>query len=1154
MCTPIDGLAVRVPPKRQVQYWTESYGSLASASLAKLAAKDPRLYLVVTANAESASNIRNELTFFDANLPVHSFPDHETLPYDNFSPQSAIVAERLLTLAELPSLASGVVIVPITALVQRLPPRDYVMTSTFQLAVGDSLNLSDYQRHLTEGGYRKVDTVFEHGEYATRGSILDLYPVGSHRPIRIDLFDDVVESLRIFDPETQRTIERTENVQILPAHEYPLDDQAITQFRNSWNRHFPPKFWQCSTYLDISEGRPVEGVECYLPLFFEQTSSLLDYLRSDSVVVLDRDVEQAATSFFEDVHERFEVHKNDEERPLLTPFEIYFRLDEVRHFWNQFPRIRFHSGSNPPKHSVSLLGQELPDITLEVRRRDPSRRLREFVHNVSVPVLLTAESNGRLQHLHEVLGRARIFPKEVDSYVDFFASQPTLASTIGTLDRGLWNQEVVLLTESQILGSRLESERNRARHRSVDPETVIRDLTELHPGAPVVHLDHGIGRYVGLETLSIRSQLMEFVTLEYADGDKLYVPVSSLNLISRYTGADDENAPLHKLGTDAWSKAKSRAAQRIFDVAAELLGIYARREASRSVVVPEVNDDYETFCDQCDFELTIDQTVATEAILEDLKKVKSTDRLVCGDVGFGKTEVAMRAAFHVVQSGFQVIVLVPTTILAQQHFDTFTDRFAEWPVIVDLMSRFRSASEISLIEQRVDQRKVDILIATHKVLHANVDFSKLGLLIVDEEHRFGVRDKERLRNLRAEVNTISLTATPIPRTLNMSIGGLRDLSIIATPPAKRLSVKTFVVPYSKTVVRDAIKRELARGGQVFYLHNDVRSMPELYDGLARMVPDARLGIGHGQMRKHELEHVMADFYHRRCNVLICSTIIESGLDIPNANTIIIERADKFGLAQLHQLRGRVGRSARQAYAYLLTPEEAAMTIDARKRLDAIESADELGSGFTLAVHDLEIRGAGELLGREQSGQLETIGFTLYISMLKRAVDTLKSGLVPNFDDPMPMVHEVNLNVSALIPDTYLPDIHGRLVTYKRIAAAESQTELDELRIELIDRCGPLPELASNLFQLTAVKLRAQELGISKIVLNADGGRIEFSNQDRIDSSAIAALLQANDSKFQLTRDQAIRVLKVPSDPQDRFAFTEELIDDLQTSIPIAMEA
>lgn len=1139
--------AVQVPPAKQVHVWTDCHGSLASVELAKLVSQDPRLYVLVTANTESATDARNELAFFDASLRILSFPDYETLPYDSFSPQADIVAERLTTLAELANLPTGVLIVPVTALVQRLPPRDYVTTRTFQLAVGDKLQLAEYQRQLTEGGYRKVDTVFEHGEFATRGSILDLFPVGTDRPLRVDLFDDVVESLRIFDQETQRTIERTERVQILPAHEYPLDDRGIAQFRTSWNLNFPPDHWQCPTYQDISDGISVEGIECYLPLFFEHTNSLLEYLPDNSVVVLDSDVESAATLFFDEVQERFEVHKDDLERPLLKPFDIYYRLDEVRHLWNRFSRIRFHKGSGPTKHAISLQGNELPDITLDVRRRDPARRFREFIHNISMPVLLTAETTGRLQHLHEVLGRARIFPKEVDSYQDFLDSQLTVASTLGSLSRGLWNHQHVLITESQILGSRLENERNRAKQRSVDPESVIRDLTELHPGAPVVHLDHGVGRYVGLETLSIRSQLMEFVTLEYADGDKLYVPVSSLNLISRYTGADDENAPLHKLGSDAWSKAKTRAAQRIYDVAAELLGIYARREASRSVVVPDVNEDYRSFCDQCDFELTVDQSIATEAILEDLSKVKSTDRLVCGDVGFGKTEVAMRAAFHVVQSGFQVVVLVPTTILAQQHFDTFADRFADWPVIVDLMSRFRSAREVALIEQRVDERKVDILIGTHKVLHANVDFSKLGLLIVDEEHRFGVRDKERLRNLRAEVNTISLTATPIPRTLNMSMGGLRDLSIIATPPAKRLSVKTFVVPYSRTVVRDAIKRELARGGQVFYLHNDVRSMSELYDGLAGMVPEARLGIGHGQMPKRELEHVMADFYHRRCNVLICSTIIESGLDIPNANTIIIERADKFGLAQLHQLRGRVGRSARQAYAYLLTPEESAMTVDARKRLDAIESADELGSGFTLAVHDLEIRGAGELLGREQSGQLETIGFTLYISMLKRAVETLKSGTIPNFDDPMPMVHEVNLNVSALIPDTYLPDIHGRLVTYKRIAAAESQSELDELKVELIDRCGPLPDLANNLFQLTAVKLRAQELGISKIVLNADGGRIEFLNQDCIAPAAIATLLQSNESKLQFTQDQAIRVLHSPKEPEDRFEFAEQLIDELQTS-------
>ncbi len=1143
-----------MPNGAQVVRWINGQGSLSSESLTTLAQREHRLFVVVATDSERARNIGDEIQFFDPDLPVQIFPDTETLPYDHFSPQADIVAQRLTVLADLPTRNSGVLVVPIRTLMQRIPPKDYVLSRTFNLNVGERLDLEAYRRHLAECGYRRVDTVYEHGEYASRGSVLDLYPVGSARPIRIDLFDDIIESLRLFDSETQRTIERTEFVRILPAHEYPLDESAVIRFRSAWNAHFESTQWNSPVYRDISEAKPVEGVECYLPLFFESTSSLLDYVNDQAVFFLDSEINLSINGFLSEVEERFEQYKHDPERPLLPPSAICFRENELRQRWNRFPRIQVHEGPDTPKHSTSLHGLELPPVALEPRRNDPLRRLRNFLGNVQSRVLITAESQGRLRHLLEILGRAHMNPTEVATYNDFRNSSSDLAIAISPITRGFWTDEHAVLTETQILGPRPITELQRARRRTVDPESVIRNLTELHPGVPVVHVDHGVGRYLGLETLSLRSEVTEFVALEYADGDKLYVPVSSLDLISRYSGADDEHAPLHKLGSDAWAKAKSRAAKRIFDVAAELLSIYARRAASQSVVFASTDDDYQDFCDHCEFELTVDQEVAIEAVLKDLTKPIATDRLICGDVGFGKTEVAMRAAFHVVQSNWQVLLLCPTTILAQQHFETFSDRFAKWPMLIELLSRFRTASETESIVERVSNGKVDILIGTHKLLSAKMDLSKVGLLIVDEEHRFGVRDKERIRNLRAEVHTISLTATPIPRTLNMSMGELRDLSIIATPPAKRLAVKTFVVPYNRAVVREAIQREIARGGQVFYLHNDVRSMPSVYDGLKELVPDAHIEVGHGQMPKNELERVMSDFYHRRCNLLLCSTIIESGLDIPNANTIIIERADSFGLAQLHQLRGRVGRAARQAYAYLLTPDEGAMTVDAKKRLDAIESAGELGSGFTLAVHDLEIRGAGELLGREQSGQLETIGFSLYMQMLDRAIKTLKSGIVPNFDDPMPTEHEVSLSVSALIPETYLPDIHGRLVTYKQIAAASSESELTELKIELIDRCGPLPDLVEHLFRITSIKLRAKQVGLSKIILNEDGGRIEFREDRKFSTESLVTLLQDHPDSFQMTPEQHVRVLNAPADAEDRFRFIDKFIDDLEGSKSDALAA
>ena len=1138
--------ATYFPPKRQVVRWTDSSGSLSTAALAHLLYTQPKQCIFVTANSESARNVQEELEFFGRGLRVLGFPDHETLPYDNFSPQADIVSRRLSTLSQLPSMSDGTIVVPIRTLLQKIPPKEYVLTRTVELNVGGTLDSNTYKKHLAQRGYRRVDTVFEHGEYAVRGSIIDLFPNGSTQPIRIDLFDNEIESLRIFDPDTQRTVERTDSVQILPAHEYPLDDESIVRFRNAWSKRFDSKTRQSPTYQDISDGRPVEGVECYLPLFYESTCSLLDYINADdAVVVIDQGVVKEAEAFLADVRERFEVHQFDQERPPLQPFEIYHRLDEIQHQWNQLPRIQIHTDNDSPRHAFSLNGRELPDLRLENRRSDPVRRIRTFLSNVDQPVLITAESNGRLQHLMEVLGRAHIVPRVTESYTDFVTGAFELATTVSPLSRGYWDEQRVVLSETQLFGSRQETEQQRARRKTVEPELIVRNLAELSVGAPVVHVDHGVGRYRGLETLTLRGQETEFVVLEYADGDKLYVPVGSLDLVSRYSGADDENAPLHKLGTDAWAKAKSAAARRIHDVATELLSIYARRKATKSIVLPEPDDDYESFCDQCDFELTIDQATATESVLEDLAKSEATDRLICGDVGFGKTEVAMRAAFHAVQSGHQVVLLVPTTILAQQHYETFFDRFSNWPVLIEVLSRFRSANEALEVCTKFSDRKIDVLIGTHKILHSNIDLSNLGLLIVDEEHRFGVRDKERIRNMRASVNTLSLTATPIPRTLNMSMGGLRDLSIIATPPAKRLSVKTFVVTYDSVVVKEAIQRELARGGQVFYLHNDVRTMDNAFESLRKLVPEARIGMGHGQMRKLELERVMSDFYHRRCNVLLCSTIIESGLDIPNANTIIVERADKFGLAQLHQLRGRVGRSTRQAYAYLLTPDQAAITVDARKRLDAIESSGELGSGFTLAVHDLEIRGAGELLGKEQSGQLETIGFTLYMSMLSRTIATLKSGVVPNFDEPLPMVQEINLNVSALIPDTYLPDIHNRLVTYRKISAAGSQDVLDDLKVDLIDRCGPLPDITSNLFRLASVKLRAREIGVGKFVLGDNGGRIEFTDPNRINIGAVVSLVQDYPNDFQVSANHSIRVLNCPLDIEARFDFADNLVGRLQ---------
>lgn len=1074
---------------------------------------------------------------------MRQFPDHETLPYDIFSPSGDIVSQRLTTLYELPTITDGTVVVPIQTLLQRIPPREFIIPRMFLLSEGEQLAFESLLDQLVQSGYRKVETVFEHGEFAVRGSLLDFFPMGTNHPIRIDFFDDVVESVRTFDPDTQRSADSLKRVQVMPAHEYPLDEAAIARFRQSWNATFPAVERQSPVYQDISDGKSVEGIECYLPLFFDTMHTLFDYLPASSVVVIADRVIEEAEDFLGDVQRRYETHRMEVLRPLLPPQELFLNIEQLRGLWNNYPRIQLQIDGTQRKHSVSVGGIELPNIALDARRSEPARKARDFIANLSLPVLVTADTKGRLQHVQDVLGRIQIPTTYVESYEEFLKQRDGTFVTLGQFQEGLWNAEHVILTETQIFGERAETTRQRSRQKAFDPDTIIRNLTELKHGDPVVHIDHGVGRYVGLETLSFRAEVTDFVIIEYADKDRLYVPISSLDLISRYTGVDTSHAPLHKLGSDAWAKLKQRAAKKIYDVAVELLSIYARRKATRSISFPDTDSDFEKFCDECEFELTVDQAETTDKILEDLQSTRATDRLVCGDVGFGKTEVAMRAAFHVVQTGLQVIVLVPTTILAQQHYETFNDRFANWPHVIELMSRFRSDQEVRVINERISVGSVDIVIGTHKLLRTKVDFKRLGLLIIDEEHRFGVRDKERIKNFKAEVDTITLTATPIPRTLNLSMGGLRDLSLITTPPANRLAVKTFVVPYNPVVVSDAINRELARGGQVFYLHNKVQTIHIAFEGIKQLVPHARIDVGHGQMRKRELERVMSDFYHRKSNVLVSTTIIESGIDIPNANTIIIDRADKFGLAQLHQLRGRVGRSTRQAYAYLLTPDDDVIfTVEAKQRLDAIVKSDDLGSGFSLSMHDLEIRGAGEILGQQQHGQLESIGFTLYMQMLNRTVDTIKSGGMPNFEDPLPMTHEVNLETTALFPDDYIPNTHTRLVLYKRLASLTTQFELDEFKAEMIDRFGTLPDSAEVLLLTTHLKILAQRKGVKRVIAGARGGSIEFFPDTDVDPRSITSMVLANPRNLRVVQGQKISLTELPENVTERGYFVENCLN------------
>ncbi|WP_312961519.1 transcription-repair coupling factor [Stutzerimonas nitrititolerans] len=1140
---------LRLPPMPAAsgkQIWGNLPGAALSLAIAESASSAKRFTLLLTADSQSAERLKEELAFFAPELPVLHFPDWETLPYDVFSPHQDIISQRIAALYQLPELTHGVLVVPITTALHRLAPKRFLLGSSLVLDVGQKLDVEQMRSRLEAAGYRCVDTVYEHGEFAVRGALIDLYPMGSTLPYRIDLFDDEIETLRTFDPENQRSIEKVDSVRLLPAREFPLKKESVTGFRARFRERFDVDFRRCPVYQDLSTGITPAGIEYYLPLFFDETSTLFDYLPEDTQVFSLPGIEQAAEQFWKDVRNRFEERRVDPERPLLPPADLFVPVEDCFARLKLWPRVvasqeDVETGIGRERFPASVL----PELAIEAKASEPLGALRRFLDEFPGRVLFTAESAGRREVLLELLARLKLRPQEVDGWPAFLQSKERLAISIAPLDDGLLLQQpqLALIAESPLFGQRIMQRRRREKIRDAG-ENVIKNLTELREGAPVVHIDHGVGRYQGLITLEIEGQSAEFLQLQYAEEAKLYVPVASLHLIARYTGSDDALAPLHRLGSETWQKAKRKAAEQVRDVAAELLDIYARRAAREGYAFQDPQLDYDTFSAGFPFEETPDQQAAIEAVRADMLAPKPMDRLICGDVGFGKTEVAMRAAFIAVHSGRQVAVLVPTTLLAQQHYNSFRDRFADWPVRVEVMSRFKSAKEIQGAAQELAEGKVDILIGTHKLLQEDVKFTNLGLVIIDEEHRFGVRQKEQLKALRSEVDILTLTATPIPRTLNMAVAGMRDLSIIATPPARRLSVRTFVMEANKPTIKEALLRELLRGGQVYYLHNDVKTIEKCAADLAELVPEARIGIGHGQMRERELEQVMGDFYHKRFNVLVASTIIETGIDVPSANTIIIERADKFGLAQLHQLRGRVGRSHHQAYAYLLTPPRKQMTPDAEKRLEAIANAQDLGAGFVLATHDLEIRGAGELLGDGQSGQIQAVGFTLYMEMLERAVKAIQKGEQPNLDQPMGGGPEINLRVPALIPEDYLPDVHARLILYKRIANAADEDGLNELQVEMIDRFGLLPEPAKHLIRLTLLKLQAEKLGITKIDAGPQGGRIEFAADTPVDPMALIKLIQTQPKRYKFEGATVFK-FQVPMErPEERFNTLEALLERL----------
>ncbi|QDL27378.1 transcription-repair coupling factor [Stenotrophomonas maltophilia] len=1141
-----------LPRAGQLRAWWRAPASPTALAwyLAQAARAHDAPLLVIARDNHGANQLEADLQTLlgsDPSLPVVAFPDWETLPYDRFSPHPDIISQRLAALHRLPALKRGLVIVPVQTLLQQLAPRSYVIGGSFDLKVGQRLDLEAEKRRLESAGYRNVPQVMDPGDFAVRGGLLDVYPMGADEPLRVELLDEDIDSIRAFDPESQRSLDKVEAVHMLPGREVPMDEASIARVLATLRERFDVDTRRSSLYQDLKSGLAPAGVEYYLPLFFERTATLFDYLPDGSLPVVCAGAGEAAEAFWAQTGERYEQRRHDVERPLLPPSALYLSPELLRERLNDAPRIEVWSADHARIADAHALGdQPLPPLPVAAREAPAGDALKSFLGHYPGRVLIAADSPGRREALLEVLQAAELKPPVVADLPSFLAGDARFAIAVAPLEDGfaLDDPRIAVLTERQLFPERAGSTR-RTRRAGREPEAIIRDLGELTEGAPIVHEDHGVGRYRGLIAMDVGGMPGEFLEIEYAKGDRLYVPVAQLHLISRYSGASAETAPLHSLGGEQWSKAKRKAAEKVRDVAAELLEIQARRQARAGLALQVDRAMYEPFAAGFPFEETPDQLAAIDATLRDLASSQPMDRVVCGDVGFGKTEVAVRAAFAAASAGKQVAVLVPTTLLAEQHYRNFRDRFADYPMKVEVLSRFKTAKEIKAELEKVAAGTIDVIVGTHRLLQPDVKFKDLGMVIVDEEQRFGVRQKEALKALRANVHLLTLTATPIPRTLNMAMAGLRDLSIIATPPPNRLAVQTFITQWDNALLREAFQRELARGGQLYFLHNDVESIGRMQRELSELVPEARIGVAHGQMPERELEKVMLDFQKQRFNVLLSTTIIESGIDIPNANTIIINRADRFGLAQLHQLRGRVGRSHHRAYAYLVAPDRRSITPDAEKRLEAIASMDELGAGFTLATHDLEIRGAGELLGEDQSGQMAEVGFSLYTELLERAVRSIKQGKLPDLDAGEEVRGaEVELHVPALIPEDYLPDVHTRLTLYKRISSARDSDALRELQVEMIDRFGLLPDAAKHLFAIAELKLKANTLGIRKLDLGENGGRIVFESKPNIDPMAVIQLIQKQPNLYAMEGPDKLRIKHPLPLPEDRFNAARALLTTL----------
>ncbi len=1107
-----------------------------------------KITAIVTSDATTAQRLLQELAFFAPSLRCALFPDWETLPYDTFSPHQDLISERLATLWRIQQKnkdsGADVIIVPATTALYRLAPPSFLAGYTFEFKVKQKLDEAKLKAQLTLAGYSHVTQVVSPGEYAVRGGLIDLFPMGSLVPYRVDLFDDEIDSIRTFDPDSQRSLYPVPEVRLLPGREFPMDDDARTRFRNRWRELLDGDPTKSRIYKDIGNGVATAGIEYYLPLFFEQTATVFDYLGAEATVVLHGDLEPAFQRFWQDTKDRYRLVKDAPDRPALPPESLFLTAEQFYAQANTYAQLALRSGLDDVEHNTSF--HKLEEMAVIRGAEDPLTLLKSHIKNTPRRVLILAESDGRRESLLDFLRASSVSPPAFDSLEDFQTSSEKLGIATAALNIGFsWLEgNIDFITETELFAAGMAVRRRNKRQEKVsDVEALIKDLSELNVGDPVVHSAHGIGRYKGLINMDLGQGPNEFLHLQYADDATLYVPVSQLQQISRYTGVSSDEAPLHRLGGAAWDKAKRKAAEQVRDSAAELLNIYARRAAREGHAFRYSPNDYENFANDFGFDETADQSAAIHAVIQDMISPRPMDRLVCGDVGFGKTEVALRAAFIAITGGKQVALLAPTTLLAEQHFQTLSDRFAKWPVKVAEMSRFRSAKEITAAIKGIADGTVDIVVGTHKLLSKDINFSRLGLLIIDEEHRFGVRHKEAMKAMRAEVDVLTLTATPIPRTLGMALEGLRDLSVIATAPQRRLAIKTFVRSESNGVIREAVLRELKRGGQVYFLHNEVETIQNRREKLEALLPEARIAVAHGQMPERELERVMKDFIAQRYNLLLCSTIIETGIDVPTANTIVMARADKFGLAQLHQLRGRVGRSHHQAYAYLMVPDIEGLTKQAGQRLEAIQQMEELGSGFYLAMHDLEIRGTGEVLGENQSGNMMEIGFQLYNEMLSEAVRCLKAGIEPDLLNPLTVTTDINLHAPALLPDDYCGDVHLRLSFYKKLATAKNTEQIDALLEEIIDRFGKLPPQGQTLIDVHRLRVIAKPYGVVKVDAAPGVINITFRKDPPIDSMAIMHLIQKN-RHIKLAGNEKLRIEKELPEPKDRAQMVRDVLRNL----------